>query len=56
MKMKKSCYICEEKIKNKYLKDKNCRKIRDNCHYTREYGGSVHSICNLNHSVPNKFP
>ena len=26
----KICYICEEKFRNKHLKD------RDHCHYTRE--------------------
>ena len=30
----KICYICKEKFKNKYLKDKEYRKIRDHCHYT----------------------
>ena len=30
----KICYICKEKFKNKYLKDKKYRKVRGHCHYT----------------------
>ena len=33
----KTCYICKEKIENKYLKDRKYRKVRDQCHYAREY-------------------
>ena len=44
----KICYICKEKFENKYLKDKKYRKVRDHCHYTREYRGTAHRICNLN--------
>ena len=40
--------ICKEKIENKYLKD--------HCHYTGEYGGAAHSICNLKYSVPKRIP
>ena len=43
----KICYICKEKFENRYLKDKKYRKVRDHCHYTGEYRGTVHSICNL---------
>ena len=28
----KSCHICKENLKNKYLKDKKYRKVRDHCH------------------------
>ena len=52
----KICYICKEKFENKYLKDKKYCKVRDHCHYTVEYRGVVHSICNLKYSVPKKFP
>ena len=50
------CYSCEEKIKNKYLKDKKYRKVRDHCHYPGEYTGGAHSICNLTYGVPKKIP
>ena len=50
----KICYICKEKFVNKYLKDTKWRKDRDHCHYTGEYKGAAHSICNLKYSVPKK--
>ena len=49
----KVCYICKEKFENKYLKDKRYHKYRLYCHYTREYKGAVHSICNLKYRVIN---
>ena len=33
----KICYICKEKLENKYLKDKRYPKVRDHCHYRSEY-------------------
>ena len=52
----KFCYICREKLKNKYLKDKKHRKAWDNCHYTGEYRGAARNICNLKYSVSKKNP
>ena len=52
----KICHVCKEKFKNKYLKVKKYRKVRDHCHYTAEYGGAAHSICNLKYTVPKKIP
>ena len=43
----KMCYICKENFENKYLKDKKYCKVRDHCHYTGEYRGAAHSICNM---------
>ena len=43
----KICYICKEKIENKYLKDKKYRKGKDHCHYTEKYSGASYSICKL---------
>ena len=43
----KICYICQENFEKKYLGDKKSRKVRDHCHYTGEYRGAAHSICNL---------
>ena len=51
----KNCYI-KKKIEIKYLKDKKHRKVRDHCHYTGEYRGAAHSICNLKYGVPKKIP
>ena len=47
--------ICKKKIENKYLKDKKYNKVRDHCHYKKEYRGTPHSIYNLKCSVPKKF-
>ena len=52
----KICYICKEKFDNKYVKDKKYHKVRDHSHYTGEYRGAAHSICNLKYSVPKKIP
>ena len=37
------------------MKDKKCRKVGDQCHYTGEYTGAAHSICNLKYSVTKKI-
>ena len=54
--MQKSCYICKEKIENKYLKNKKYRNVRDYRHYTGEYRGAAYSIWNLKYNVPTKIP
>ena len=38
------------------MKDKRYRKVRDYCHYTWEYRGAAHSICNLKYSVSKNIP
>ena len=38
------------------MKDKKYCRVRDHCHYTREYKGAAHSICHLKYSVPKKIP
>ena len=47
--------ICKEKFKNKHVKDKKCRKVKDDCHNTEEYGDAAHSICNVKYSVTKKI-
>ena len=55
MKMQKSVIIAKKKFKNEYVKNKKYCKFRDHCHYTGEYRGAPHRICNLKYSVPKKF-
>ena len=38
------------------MKDKKYHKIRDHCHYTGEYRGAAHSLCNLKYKVLKKVP
>ena len=40
----------------KFAKDKNCRKVRDHCHFRDKYRGPAHSICNLIFNVHNEIP
>ena len=44
------CQICH----NIYVKGDI--KVRDHCHITRNYGGSVHNDCNLNIKLKYKIP
>ena len=47
--------IFAKKTENKCFKDKKYCKVRDcHCHYTGEYRGAVHGICNLKYSVAKK--
>ena len=54
--IQESGYIGKEKSENKYVKDEKYRNVSDRCHYTGEYRGAAHSICNLKYSVPKKIP
>ena len=40
----------------KSLKNKKNPKVKNHCHYTGEYRGAAHSICNLKYSVAKKVP
>ena len=38
------------------MKDKKYCKVRGHCHYSGEYRGAVHSICNLKYSLLKNIP
>ena len=38
------------------MKDNKYSKVRYHCHYTGEYGGAAHNICNYKYIVPKKIP
>ena len=40
----------------KFVKDKNYRNVRDHCHFTGKYRGTVHSICNVRCNIPKEIP
>ena len=48
----KLCYICEEKIENKYLKDEKYCKVSEHCYCT----GAGHSICNRKYNASKNIP
>ena len=54
--MQKSVIFLKKKLKNKYLKDKKYRNVRDDCLYKGKYRGAAHSIYNLEYSLPKKIP
>ena len=46
----KICYICKRILKKNMVKKKIC-EVGDLCHYTSEYRGAAHNICNLKYSM-----
>ena len=49
----KVCHICKRGFCDD---DKNKKKVRDHCHYTRHFRGAAHSECNLRYNVRTKMP
>ena len=56
MKMQKTVIFVKKNLKIIILQIKKPRKVRYHCHYTGEYIGAAHSICNLKYSVPKNVP
>ena len=48
----KVCHIC----KKEFCDDKNKKKVRDHCHYTKKFRGAAQSVCNLRYKVPKEIP
>ena len=46
----------EETYKEFDKSDKKHYKVRDHCHYTGKYRGTVHNICNLRYKIPKEIP
>ena len=51
----KVCYIYKKKFSTDD-DNKKYHKVRDNCHYTREFRGATHDICNLKYRTPKEIP
>ena len=53
-----TCWICEEAlVKDQSQEDyKKKQPVRDHCHFTAEYRGAAHSICNLQFRKPKFTP
>ena len=43
----KVCYV----YKKEFSSDKKNCKVRDHCHYTGQYRGAAHNICNLRYEI-----
>ena len=49
--MQKVCHICKKVFSTDY-NNKKYHKVKDHCHYTGEYRGAAHDICNLRYEIP----
>ena len=47
----RNCHICKKKV----CYDKNNKKVRDHCHYTRKFRGASHTQCNVRYKVPKEI-
>ena len=53
--MQKVCNICKRIFSTSY-KNEKYHKVKDHCHYTGEYRGVAHDICNLRYKIPKEIP
>ena len=44
------CHICTKPF------TRECKKVRDHCHYTGKYRGAAHNKCNLAYRIPSYIP
>ena len=56
MKRQKSTALPKGSSNINTLNYKNCRKVKDHCHYTGKYRGAAHSVCNLIYNIPKEIP
>ena len=47
--------IMGKQFSKKFAKDKNYRKVRDQCHFTAKYISRAQSICNVRFYVPKEI-
>ena len=50
----KKCYICKKEFctnENNDNEFKLYKKVRDHCHFTGDFRGAAHNICNLRYKV-----
>ena len=52
----KICYICKKEFSTDDDDNKRYQNVRDHCHYTGEFRGAAHSICNLRCKTLKKIP
>ena len=50
------CHICKQELNDTCNADENYHRIWDHCHYTGEFRGPTHNICNLRCKTPKEIP
>ena len=50
----KVCYICKKRFSTDD-DNKEYHKVKDHCHYTGNYRGAAHDICNLRYKTPKEI-
>ena len=53
--MQNVCHICKKVFSTDY-NNKKCDKVKDHYHYTGEYRGAAHDICNSRYKIPKEIP